>query len=67
LAIITEEQALNRLRAKIGYSKKIKDLAADFGVSPPFMSAVLAGDKRMTDRMLKSIAVRRRVTFETDE
>ena len=62
---ITEADALERLRAKVGYSVKIKDLAKTYGVSAPFMSRVLSGKDPMTEPMLKSIGVRRVVTFET--
>lgn len=64
---ITQEQALNRLRAKVGYDKKVKDLAADFSVSAAFMSDVLSGKKGMTEPMLQAIGVTRRVTYETTE
>lgn len=60
---ITAEHALERLRAKITYGVKIKDLAAEFGVSPPFMSAVLSGAKGMTEPMLDAVGVERRVSY----
>lgn len=62
---ITEEQARDRLKAKIGYSMKVKDLAVEFGVSSPFMSMVLAGKRDMTEPMLKAIDVTKITTFET--
>lgn len=66
MAQITEEQALNRLRAKIRYGHKIKHLAESFGVSAAFMSTVLAGKKSMTGPMLAKIGVRRAVVFFDD-
>jgi hypothetical protein len=60
---ITEEQALNRLRARIAYGRRIKDLADQFQVSIQFMSAVLSGKKKMTEPMLKSIGVRRSIVY----
>jgi antitoxin component HigA of HigAB toxin-antitoxin module len=67
MAEITKNQALNRLRAKISYDKKIKDLAKDFGVSSPFMSAVLSGKKSMTEQMLNAVGVRRVVTYFAED
>lgn len=60
---ITQEEALERLRAKVSYDCKIKDLAAQFGVSAAFMSCVLSGKKVMTEPMLESVGVRRRTTY----
>lgn len=62
---ITEEQALERLRAKKGYGVKLADLAEEFGVSVPFMSNVLTGRRGMTEPMLKAIGVTRRKIYET--
>lgn len=64
---ISEHDALERLRARISYGMRIKALAEEFGVSQAFMSMVLAGQKRMTGPMLKSIGVERRVTYWTTE
>lgn len=64
---ISEDQVLNRLRAKVSYGKKIKDLADDFGVSAAFMSMVLAGKRPITEPMLKAIGVRRHTVYEAVE
>lgn len=64
---ITEEQTLNRLRAKKSYGVTLADMAGDFGVTPQFVSMVLAGKKPMTDAMLAAVGVRRRVVFEETE
>lgn len=55
---ISEVAALEKLRALITYTVKIKDLAKRFGVSSAAMSAILSGKKRMSDDMLKAIGVR---------
>jgi len=60
---ISEQEALELLRAQISYGRRITGLAKELGVSQAFMSAVLAGQKRMTDPMLKLIGVERRVTY----
>ena len=60
---ISEEEALNLLRARVSYGRNITTLAAELGVSQAFMSAVLAGKKRMTDPMLESVGVVRKVTY----
>lgn len=60
---ISEQDALERLRARISYGMRIKTLATKFGVSQAFMSMVLAGKKRMTEPMLRSIGVERKVTY----
>lgn len=67
MAEITKDQALDRLRAKISYDKKIKDLAKDFGVSSAFMSCVLSGKKSMTEKMLSAVGVRRVTTYFTED
>jgi plasmid maintenance system antidote protein VapI len=64
---ITEDQARERLRAKIGYGRKIKDLADEMGVSNSFMSAVLKGDKPITEPMLEAIGVERQTIYVTKE
>lgn len=65
---ITEEQALNRLRAKVSYNVKIKDVAKEFGVSPAFMCSVMAGKDPMTENMQQEIGVERRIAyFATEE
>ena len=64
---ISEEQVLNRLRAKIGYDTKVKDLADQFEVSAAFMSMVLSGKRPATEPMLDAIGVRKTVIFETTE
>ena len=46
---LNKEQVLNRLRARITYDFKIKDLANEFGVSAAFMSMVLGGKREMQD------------------
>lgn len=60
---ITEDEALNLLRSRVSYGKNITTLATELGVSQAFMSAVLAGKKRMTDPMMESIGVVRKVTY----
>lgn len=60
---ISEQDALERLRSRVSYGKPATALAGEFGVSQAFMSAVLSGKKRMTDPMLKSIGIERRVTY----
>lgn len=60
---ISEQEALELLRAQISYGKRITGLAKELGVSQAFMSAVLLGQKRMTDDMLKLIGVERRTTY----
>ncbi len=60
---ISEQEALELLRAQISYSRRITGLAKELGVSQAFMSAVLLGQKRMTDDMLKLIGVERRTTY----
>ena len=60
---ITEEQALNRLRAKVGYRHGIGAVAKEFKISQPFMSRVLAGKDPMTEPMLKDIGVQRMTKF----
>lgn len=64
---ITEKQVLDRLRAKINYQTKIKDLAAEFEVSPAFMSMVLAGKKPITGPMLAAVGVRRIEVYEVQQ
>ena len=64
---ITEEQALERLRAKKTYGVTLADLSAEFGVSAQFVGQVLAGSKPMTDAMLDSIGVTRRTIYEAQE
>ena len=64
---ITEKEALERLRAKKTYGVRISDMASEFGVSAAFMSAVLTGSKGMTEPMLLSVGVTRRVIYETQE
>lgn len=64
---ITEEQALDRLRAKKSYGVTLADLGDEFGVSKQFIGQVLAGTKPMTDPMLKAVGVARRTIFETTE
>ena len=60
---ITEDEALERLRSKISYNCKIKDLAAEFGVTPAFMSMVLSGKRPITGAMLEAIGMGRRVIY----
>lgn len=60
---ITEQEALELLRSQVSYGKRITHLAKELGVSQAFMSMVLAGQKRMTDPILKSIGVERRTTY----
>lgn len=60
---ISEQAARDLLRARISYGVRITAIAEEFGVSVSFMSAVLNGKKRMTDKMLKSIGVERRVIY----
>ena len=62
---ITQEEALDLLRAKKTYGVRLKDIAGEFGVSTAFVSAVLAGEKAMTDAMLASVGVSRRTIYET--
>lgn len=64
---ITERDALERLRSRIRYEFKATDMAAEFGVSDAFMSAVLAGKKRPTDTMLRSVGIFRRVAYFESE
>lgn len=64
---ITEEDVFDRLRGLIRYDVKIKDLAAKFEVSAPFMSRVLAGKDLPTQPMLEAIGVRKITVFETTE
>jgi len=64
---ITEDQALERLKARISYDFKMKDLAAEFDVSAAFMSMVLGGKKPMTKAMLDAISVRKTTIYETTE
>lgn len=54
---ISEDEALESLRALITYRVKIKDLAKRFSVSNAQMSLVLQGKQKMTDEMLKVIGV----------
>ena len=60
---LNKEQVLNRLRARITYDFKIKDLANEFGVSAAFMSMVLGGKREMTGPMLDAIGVERHVYY----
>lgn len=60
---ISEQEALELLRSQISYGRRITGLAKELGVSQAFMSAVLLGQKRMTDDMLKFIGVERRTTY----
>ena len=60
---ITKEQALNRLRDKVSYDKRIKDLARDFEVSAAFMSMVLAGKKPMNANMKQFIGVKTKTCY----
>ena len=64
---ITEEQALERLRAKKIYGGTLADLGAEFCVSAQFVCQVLAGSKPMTKAMLASIGVTRRTIYEAQE
>jgi hypothetical protein len=60
---ISETDVLNRLRSRIGYGFNQSALAAEFGVSPSFMSLVLKGKKPPTKAMLKSIGVLKRFQY----
>ena len=60
---ISEQEVLERLRARKSYGTLIKDLAAEFDVSVSFMSAVLLGQKRPSQKMLKAIGVERRFAY----
>lgn len=62
--VIEYEEALERFRAKISDSFRAKDLADQFEVSRAFMSNVLSGRKLMTEPMLESVGIRRRVIYE---
>lgn len=64
---ITQEQALNRFRAKKTYGVTLKDIAGEFGVSTAFVSAVMSGEKPMTEPMLKAVGVTKRTVFEATE
>ena len=64
---ITEEDVLDRLRGLIRYDVKIKDLAAKFEVSSPFMSRVLAGKDPPTKPMLDALGIRKITVFETTD
>ena len=64
---LTREAVLHRLRGLISYEVKIKHLAEQFGVSPPFMSAVLAGKKSPTSVMLAAINIRKVTTYTEGE
>lgn len=61
---INEDEVRNRLKGKIGYDVKVKDLAKEFSVSPAFMSMVLAGKRDLTEPMLTSVGVKKVITFE---
>lgn len=56
---MTEAEALNRFRERVTYGFNQSDLAKEFGVSRSFMSAVLSGQKKMTQTMLASLGLRR--------
>lgn len=60
---ISEQEVLERLRARKPYGTLLKDLAAEFDVSVAFMSAVLLGKKRPTHRMLKTIGVEKQAVY----
>ena len=60
---ISEQEVLERLRARKPYGTLLKNLAAEFDVSVAFMSAVLLGQKRIPDRMLRAIGVERKVAY----
>lgn len=63
-AVLTRECVLSLLREKITYDVNITKLAKKYGVSQPFMSDVLKGKKHPNEAMLKSVGVRRIVTYE---
>lgn len=63
MALITEEEALHLLRAKINYKTNIKTLAESYGVSAAFMSRQLAGNEPITLEILKSLNIEKRVEF----
>ena len=60
--LLTEAEALARLRGLISYECNQSDLAKRFGVSRSFMSNVLTGKTRPPDEMLMQVGLRR-VTF----
>lgn len=62
---LTERQVLDCLRDEYGYDCRLADLAARFGCSVQFVSAVLKGRKRPNPAMLESIGVRRVTRYET--
>ena len=58
---LSEEEALERLRAMITYDRKQGDLAEELGVSRAYVSAVLTGKKAPSDKMLALAGLVRRV------
>jgi hypothetical protein len=64
---ITEEEALDRLRSRLGYRYSQKDMAEEFGVSAAFMSAVITGKSNIPDYMLSAIGVERKVVYRVIE
>ena len=68
IAIVSEGEALARLRALKPYGVTCQDLGERFGVSAAFVSSVLLGKKRPNAVMLEAVGLRRAEVFmETED
>lgn len=59
---ITEDGILTMLKEKIGYDYSQSDMAKDIGVSPAFVTEVLAGRKGFTQKFLDYLCIEKVVT-----
>lgn len=62
--MLTEEQALERVRSLITYDRNQTALAAELGVTPATVSAVMRGHRVPSNEMLAMAGLRRRTVFE---
>lgn len=59
---VTEDGILTMLKGKIGYDYSRSDMAKDVGVSPAFVTEVLAGRKGVTQKFLDYLEIEKVVT-----
>ncbi len=63
MKIITEAEALERVRALVTYGTTQIDIAKKAGVSKPSVSAIMSGKRSMSDEILKVAGIQRRVEY----